>query len=128
MAPPTRDKKHGVSASLDPKSRIQKPANKAERAKPFAETLKRSVEKVITVAEESAILQDSQAVASSFEQPSGLTMEIDAESEDESTIEDFTPSQKYPHLKVHRNRKIMLWILMNITVLKRSTHKYEIRN
>ncbi|RKF78911.1 putative effector protein, partial [Golovinomyces cichoracearum] len=98
-APPTRDKKRGVSTTLDPKNRIQKPANNAGRAQPLAETLNRSVEKVITAAEEDAVSQDTQAVASSFEQPSGLTMEIDAESEDESTIEDFPPLPKIPSLK-----------------------------
>lgn len=98
MAPPTRDKKRGVPKTLDPKSRVQKSMNNTERTQPLAEALNRSVEKIITVAKQTAAVQDTQVVASS-EQTIGLTMDRYDESDHESVIEDFPPLPSIPSLK-----------------------------
>ncbi|KHJ31788.1 hypothetical protein EV44_g3828 [Erysiphe necator] len=106
MAPPARDKKRGISETLDPKRRVQKSTNNAGRAQPRATTLTRSVEKSIVVVEKIAAVQESQAVASPSTQPSVPTMDIDAEwdSEQEPENDDFPPlDQKTSQKKDCRN-------------------------
>ena len=87
MAPSTRDKKSGVSETLDSKSRVQKSVNNAGRVHPLAAVLTRSAAKTNAVVEKIAAVQDTHAVATQLEQSSTLAMNIDAESESESESE-----------------------------------------
>ncbi|POS81867.1 hypothetical protein EPUL_006043, partial [Erysiphe pulchra] len=76
MAPSARDKKRGVSETLDPKRRVQKNVNNSGRAQPLAATLTRSV-----------------VVASPPAQLPVPSMDLDDETETESEPEndDFLP-------------------------------------
>ncbi|KHJ33478.1 hypothetical protein EV44_g4315 [Erysiphe necator] len=87
MAPSTRDKKSGVSETLDSKSRVQKSVNNAGRVHSIAAVLTRSAAKTNAVVEKIAAVQDTHAVATQLEQSSTLAMNIDAESEPESESE-----------------------------------------
>ncbi|POS87986.1 hypothetical protein EPUL_000225 [Erysiphe pulchra] len=85
MAPPARDKKCGVSDTLDPKRRIQKSANNTGGAQSRATTLTRSVEKANVVVEKIAT----------------PTMDIDTEWDSERELEsdNFPPSNHKPHIE-----------------------------
>ncbi|KHJ34524.1 hypothetical protein EV44_g4152 [Erysiphe necator] len=102
MALPARDKKRGVSETLDPKRRIQKSTNNAGRAQPRAATLTRSVGKTNVAVEKIAATQVTQAVASPLTQNLDPPMEIDDEpdeSEKEPEIDDFPPLSSNTTLK-----------------------------
>ncbi|POS82677.1 hypothetical protein EPUL_004065 [Erysiphe pulchra] len=75
MAPPVREKKRGVSETLDIKSRVQKSVTNAGRAQPFAAALTLSAAKANAVAEKLAAVQ---------------AMNIDSVSESESDSESET--------------------------------------
>ncbi|KHJ32934.1 hypothetical protein EV44_g3999 [Erysiphe necator] len=79
MVSSTRDKKSGVSGTLDPKSRVQTAVNNAGRKKIVA-------------------VQDTHAVATQLEQSSTLAMNIDAESESESGLEPEPRADDFPLL------------------------------
>ncbi|KHJ33951.1 hypothetical protein EV44_g4078 [Erysiphe necator] len=84
MALPTRDKRRGVSETLDAKRRVQKSINNAGRAQPRAATLTRL------------------AVASPLKQTLDPLMDIDDEpdeSEKEPEIDEFLPLTSKPPLK-----------------------------
>ncbi|CAD6503185.1 BgTH12-02853 [Blumeria graminis f. sp. triticale] len=91
MAPPARAKKRGVPVNLDPKRRVQKHTNNTVRSQPLAEALNRSLEKGKRAVEKSSAVQNTQVVASSSEQPLGLTTVIEGESDQEPVIEEFPP-------------------------------------
>ncbi|POS83267.1 hypothetical protein EPUL_005854 [Erysiphe pulchra] len=76
MAPPARDKKRGVSETLDPKRRVQKNVNNSGRAQPLAATLTRSVAK-------------SNVVASPPAQLPVPSKDLDDETETETENDDF---------------------------------------
>ncbi|POS81734.1 hypothetical protein EPUL_006135, partial [Erysiphe pulchra] len=81
MAPTTREKKSGVSETLDPKSRVQKSVNNAGRVHPLAAVLTRSAAKTNAVVGKIAAVQDTHVVATQLEQSPTLEMNIDAESD-----------------------------------------------
>ncbi|POS85332.1 hypothetical protein EPUL_004486, partial [Erysiphe pulchra] len=87
MAPPARDKKRGVSETLDPKRRVQKNVNNSGRAQQLAATLTRSVAKSTVVAERIAVVQDTQVVASPPAQLPVPSMDLDDEMETEGLLD-----------------------------------------
>ena len=91
MAPPARDKKRGVSETLDPKSRIQRSVINAGRAQPLAATLARSVEMKNAVVEQIAAARDAQVVALPSEQAPALATNIDDEHDQEIELDEFPP-------------------------------------
>ncbi|POS82573.1 hypothetical protein EPUL_004057 [Erysiphe pulchra] len=98
MAPPARDKKRGVSKTLDPKRRVQKSAINAGRAQPRATTVARSVEKANVMVEKITSVQESLSVVAPSTQPSAPTMDIDTkwDSEQEPESDVSSPSNQKP--------------------------------
>ncbi|POS82051.1 hypothetical protein EPUL_006721, partial [Erysiphe pulchra] len=80
MAPMTRERKSGVSETLDPKGRVHKPVNNAGRVHPLSEVLTRSAAKTNAVVVKIAAVQHTHVVATQLEQSPTLEMNIDAES------------------------------------------------
>ncbi|POS83584.1 hypothetical protein EPUL_003556, partial [Erysiphe pulchra] len=103
IAPPTREKKRGVSQTLDPKSRVQKSVTNARRAQPLADALTRSASKANAVAEKFAAVQGVQFVAPQSDNSSTPAMNIDSVSESDSDSEpetdEFPPLLCTPSLK-----------------------------
>lgn len=110
MAPPARDKKRGVSETLDPKSRIQKSVINAGRAQPLAATLARSVEMKNAVVEQIAAARDAQVVALPSEQAPALATNIDDEHNQEIELDEFPPlGSTNPHKRTAtHNSKLMM--------------------
>ncbi|KHJ32942.1 hypothetical protein EV44_g3966 [Erysiphe necator] len=114
----TCDKKSGVSETLDPKSRVQKPVKNAGRVQPLAAVLTRSAAKTNAVVEKIAAVQDTHAVATQFEQSPTLAMNIDAKSESElksePEVDDFPLLPFAPLLKRTFESLILLDSIYNI--------------